>query len=431
MALARIITRSQACSRELALDLLSRGYAVEIVSPDSVPDNIADLELRVEEDPGNQLVASVEAHNGARSASLDFVHHLKVPMADFVRRPPDSVATESGKPETGARETVETVCVPEIRLVEEPGIFSERSLENHEVIAGVSQSDVESVSAATPVLLESHPAEASRPKFPEEETVFSFSLPDVAQSQPAEKTTTECSSFVEEASAGDSSETGEPVLAPTVDGQGTAGPAEYSHRLVASWRWRAALTFASMVLLAVLVMFGWRLTGTSARISGALAAGKATTPATVANSLTGAKSASATPTDAARVQGNGSNSSISSPSAISSDSTASSLATFPASKSAGNSDHTAKPSAAAHAESAGVTNSALTKKTVGAAASHRNNDELIARDTVTYLDERYKPATKAHAAKHPPRPAHKRSSGVVAANGVVYLDPSPALAPAK
>jgi hypothetical protein len=59
MALARIITRSQPCSRQLALDLIARGYAVEIVSPDSIPDNLADLELRVEEDPGNQLVASV------------------------------------------------------------------------------------------------------------------------------------------------------------------------------------------------------------------------------------------------------------------------------------------------------------------------------------------------------------------------------------
>src|ERR1700682_4795286 len=89
MALARIITRSHSCSRELALDLIARGYAVEIVSPDSIPDNLADLELRVEEDHGNQLVASVQAHNGDRSASLEFVHHLKAPMVDFIRRPPE------------------------------------------------------------------------------------------------------------------------------------------------------------------------------------------------------------------------------------------------------------------------------------------------------------------------------------------------------
>jgi len=93
MALARIITRSHACSQELALDLLARGYAVEIVSPDRIPDNLADLELRVDADPGNQLIASVKAHNGERSASIDFVHHLKAPMADFIRKPPRSAAT--------------------------------------------------------------------------------------------------------------------------------------------------------------------------------------------------------------------------------------------------------------------------------------------------------------------------------------------------
>src|SRR5277367_788799 len=89
MALARIITRSHACSRELALDLLARGYAVEIVSPDAVPDNIADLELRVDAGPGDQVTATVEAHGRDHSSSLDFVHHLKSPMVDFMRRPPE------------------------------------------------------------------------------------------------------------------------------------------------------------------------------------------------------------------------------------------------------------------------------------------------------------------------------------------------------
>jgi hypothetical protein len=59
MALARIITRSHAYARELTLDLLARGYAVEIVSPDKIPDNLADLELRVDARPGDQLIASV------------------------------------------------------------------------------------------------------------------------------------------------------------------------------------------------------------------------------------------------------------------------------------------------------------------------------------------------------------------------------------
>jgi hypothetical protein len=90
MALARIISRSPQCSRELALDLLTRGYTVEIVSPDAIPDNFADLELRVEADASNDLTANVAVHDGGHSTSLDFVHHLRAPMVDFVRRPQDT-----------------------------------------------------------------------------------------------------------------------------------------------------------------------------------------------------------------------------------------------------------------------------------------------------------------------------------------------------
>jgi len=95
MALARIISRSHQCSRELALDLLARGYAVEIVSPDAIPDNLADLELRVEAEGANEMVASAEAYGGAHAASLDFVHHMKAPMGDFIRRPPLASPTVS------------------------------------------------------------------------------------------------------------------------------------------------------------------------------------------------------------------------------------------------------------------------------------------------------------------------------------------------
>ncbi len=116
MALARIITRSHTCSRQLAFDLIARGYAVEIVSPDSIPDNLADLELRVEEDPGNQLAASVEAHNGEHTASLEFLHHLKAPMPDFIRRPPPEPHEAVHFPEPpvsfNAEQSAEQVDVP-------------------------------------------------------------------------------------------------------------------------------------------------------------------------------------------------------------------------------------------------------------------------------------------------------------------------------
>jgi hypothetical protein len=83
MALARIITRSDVCSRALALDLLGRGYAVEIVTPDSIPANMADLELRVEAALGDRLTASVIARDGDRSSTLEFVRNLKTSAADL------------------------------------------------------------------------------------------------------------------------------------------------------------------------------------------------------------------------------------------------------------------------------------------------------------------------------------------------------------
>lgn len=87
MALARIISHSPQCSQALAASLEERGYAVEIVSPDAIPGHPADLELRVETSPDNVLTARVQANNGPRSASLDFVHYLNPPMPDFRRRP--------------------------------------------------------------------------------------------------------------------------------------------------------------------------------------------------------------------------------------------------------------------------------------------------------------------------------------------------------
>ncbi len=91
MALARIISHSVECSRELAASLEERGYAVEIVSPDAIPVHPADLELRVETGPDSVLTASVQTHNGPRSASLDFVHYLNPPMPDFRRKPSETV----------------------------------------------------------------------------------------------------------------------------------------------------------------------------------------------------------------------------------------------------------------------------------------------------------------------------------------------------
>jgi hypothetical protein len=88
MPLARIISRSSDACHELAMDLLARGYAVEVVSPDKIPDNFADLELRVDSAAPNSVTANVSSQDAVRLASRDLVDHLNEPMPDFVRRPP-------------------------------------------------------------------------------------------------------------------------------------------------------------------------------------------------------------------------------------------------------------------------------------------------------------------------------------------------------
>jgi hypothetical protein len=97
MALARIITRSEVCSRELAFHLLGRGYSVEVVSPDSVPANKAELELRVETDSSGKLTANVVARDGERSASLDFVRQTK--MSNALRAIPQALPNLPVTPE--------------------------------------------------------------------------------------------------------------------------------------------------------------------------------------------------------------------------------------------------------------------------------------------------------------------------------------------
>jgi len=58
---------------------------------------------------------------------------------------------------------------------------------------------------------------------------------------------------------------------------------------------------------------------------------------------------------------------------------------------------------------------------------------LIARDTVTYLDERYKPAPKAKPAKRlaSQHPSVRKHGGVIAASTITYLKRKPAPKAAK
>jgi hypothetical protein len=373
MALARIITRSEVCSRELALDLLARGYAVEIVSPDKVPDNIADLELRVHTGRGDQLIANVEAHDGERTASLEFVHHLKAPVADFMRRPPElgDAVHFSGEP---------------------VGFNAEPGTEDMELHAEGQQLAPRAVSPATESPLDCEldsgidPEEGARliaPQVlspPPVEAPGYFAVNDAAVLQRAIPQRT--------------------MAQPTMDPPTIVPPTQAAKRRYrsAGWPWRAALTFASVVLLAVVLLFSMRRSGkAAAQSSEALPVEKIAAASTGVNLLSiGAEK------DAARDPGQ-----VSTvpwpPSAVDSE---------------GNSRHAPKEAQVAKAGRATVSPRTAVSR-----------DELIARDTVTYLDKRFEPTPTAK----PGRPrlpggirSHTTHDGVIAANTVTYLNkPAP------
>jgi hypothetical protein len=371
MALARIITRSHPCSRELALDLLARGYAVEIVSPDSIPDNIADLELRVDTGPGDQLIASVEARDGARSASIEFVHHLKAPMVDFIRRPP-----EPGEA---------------VHFLEQPVSFNaEPSIEDVELPAEVPQPAPTAISPAAEILLDP----GLDPGFDPEDGARLISPPDPLSSLPVEPP----GHFAVAAST-----IAQPIVQSTIAQPTIVQPRREPQRRDRSvgWRWRAALTFAGVMLLALVLGFGMRRTGkASATSSGAVPPEKVAAASTDVDLL----SAPAPEKDPGKDLGPISAVAVSPP----------------AIKSEGDSDQAPKESPVAKVDAATAR--------VRASVSSRHGEDLIARDTVTYLDERYKPAPKAKPANHFDRrhPSSRKHDGVVTANTLTYLNnPAP------
>lgn len=98
MALARIITRSHQYAQQLALDLLARGYAVEIVSPDATPSGPADLELRVVAGGAEAAGQVTEGREpDKKSRSIEYLQRLKPMMADLLRKWPTSEEKVSGK----------------------------------------------------------------------------------------------------------------------------------------------------------------------------------------------------------------------------------------------------------------------------------------------------------------------------------------------
>jgi hypothetical protein len=389
MALARIITRSQACSRQLALDLLARGYLVEIVSPDKIPDNIADLELRVDTGPGDRLTATVEAHDGDRSASLEFVHYLKAPMGDFIRRSPE-VPEDVRVPEPPACVVAELrpAGTGQSSVTTRTRLNAEPRIENVGLPADVPQLAPEIVipPASVPLTRELDPGDGARLTVPH----------DPVPPPPVEPP----GYFAVEDST---------VVQPAVARPSVSWPVQLLRRRdrSAAWRWRVALTFAGVVLLAAVLGFGMRRTGKAAAPgSGVPPVEKVEAASTEMNFLGAAdseKDARKDPREAPAL--------ASSPSAV---------------KSGGNSGHAPKVAPVAK----GATATAIHR--VG--ASHTQSDDLIARNTVTYLDKRFEPrpvkksGSKVKTAKSPARrrPSLRRHGGVIAANQVIYLQkPSP------
>jgi hypothetical protein len=360
MALARIITRSQACSRELALDLLARGYAVEIVSPDKVPDNIADLELRVDNGPRDQLIANVETHDGARTASLEFVHHLKAPMLNFMRRTP-----ELGEAVHCSGEPASFNAAPGIEDLELPAEAPQPALRavspapeillNRELDPGIDPEDGACLIAARV------------PSPPPVQPLGYCIAEDAAVPQPTMRQTT--------------------IVPPTQ-------AAQLSHRS-GGWPSRAALTFTSVVLLAVVLGLGMRrISRAAAQSSDALPAEKIAVKSTDVNPLSAVDAEKDPARDPGQV------SAVSRP-PVAADSERNS-------RYAPKEEHIAK---------------------VGAPTANPrtaiSRDDLIARDTVTYLDKRFAPTPKAKPTKaRLPGGIRNRTThgGVVAANTVTYLN---------
>ena len=376
MALARIITRSNPCSRELALDLLGRGYAVEIVSPDEIPDNLADLELRVEEDPGNQLVASVEAHNGERTASLEFLHYLKAPMPDFIRRPPE--------PE-------EAIHFPKQPV----SINAEPSTEEVELSADAPQPAPTAVSQAASILPETkldaepEPKEGARLIVPRDPlpSLLSDPLNNVALASSLIAEPTTCLAAVHPDPV-----TAVPMTGLPGDDQSPLEPLSFDH--FTEQFQSVALTLVSMALIIALIFgFGMHRSGKTAVQSSGAAQAASISRASIVPEKVSAVPASLPATNAGAHPANAPKES---------------------------------PVATIDNRTAKAPTDAPTTA-VGNGVSRRHGDALIARDTVTYFDQRAfdEAASRATTSQRSaPRPISRKQDGVIAANSL-NNNPSP------
>jgi hypothetical protein len=191
---------------------------------------------------------------------------------------------------------------------------------------------------------------------------------------------------------------------------------------LAGWIWRTALAFAIVVLLALVLGFGMRRAGkVSTQSSGAAPEEKVA----AASTDVGVSSGATPERDPKKDPGQVSAGSVSPP-------------TAPAIRSEGSSNHApeelrvAKPGAStANASPAKASAAQASTANAGATTSHRLSTDLIARDTVTYFDQRAsnKTASRANPAEGFARQQQhsgKNDGGVIAASTVTYFDKKPA-----
>ena len=376
MALARIISRSHQCSRELALDLLARGYAVEIVSPDAVPDNIADLELRVDSGPGDLLTASVETHNGEHSASLEFVHHLKSPMVDFRRRPPQ------------ASEPISPPAVPLVKA--EPVAVSKEKA-----------ADLPARSADSPRVAE--PTRQLPPLLPA--TVVS--PPPIAVPQPVRIMWTQPEESLKPAVTA-------AVPRSTPERKMKSKPTPNNRNEV--WFWRTAVSSGCVLTMAFVLSFGVQSRSILPVSDSAFSSFKVLATDRQTESA-GEKSAPPSPVQTAQ------------PSALASSAPKplAAPAAAPVPRKARKAEK--KPARASR-------NSARPKVEVAASTRHhqtsrRHAEDLVAPNTIVYYDRRGPQPTQAKTALHHGAVSSKQRDGVIAASAMPTAKPAPKSVPPK
>jgi len=247
MALARIITRSELCSRELSLALVARGYTVEVVTPDKVPDNTADLELRVEAGPENGLVANVEAHDGGQTKSLEFVHHLKAPVLDFPRRP-----LEHADAARLAREAVGSIAREGSEVVARPALGPQPSLSAVALAVEILPRREADLVVDPPESLPTVPQVLTAPEaapayLAVESAIVLESSQTIVRAQISTKRT---------------------IVSRLLERKVLVSPAVEAHprHRSAGWQWTAGLAFVFLVLLGVTLGFDMRGSGRAAEI---------------------------------------------------------------------------------------------------------------------------------------------------------------------